>query len=54
MHASPGAAEGAADAFTVEELAAILQFATGSRQTPAGGFKELEGFNGARLRLSCI
>ena len=34
------------DCFTTEELGAILQFATGSRQTPAGGFKELEGFNG--------
>jgi hypothetical protein len=30
------------------ELELILQFTTGSRQVPAGGFKELEGFNGGK------
>eukprot|EP01045_Picozoa_sp_COSAG04_P014021 COSAG04_NODE_1028_length_8678_cov_2.787737_6_plen_713_part_00 len=39
--------EAVEEVFDTEERELVLQFATGSRHTPAGGFAQLEGFNGA-------
>jgi len=38
--------------FSKKELEDLLQFATGSRRVPVGGFKNLQGFNGGLHRFT--